>query len=266
MAQLDPEREADRAAGKAALILLFVFILLFILLFGIVPAAHGVSLVPGQPAKKHHRQKKQKQPSWFDYRVFIPSHENLLAQNAAIDEMGLPRIRDDQSLKSLEAEAALVPITDNEYVRVSPKLETKRRYCRPWVDAFLQELGRDYYTKFGEPIQVNSAVRTVKTQSWLLRWNHNAAPAHGETASAHLAGVAVDLQRRGLTREEIRFIQKELLTFAKINMVIVEEELKQPCFHVVVTEDYPVPPKINVVISEEEQRKVLNGILNDPTK
>jgi len=209
---------------------------------------------------RHHR--KPRKPSWFSYRVFVPSHESLLAQNAAIDAMGLPRIHDDKALKSMISEDVLVPITDDGYVRVSPKLEAKRRFCRPFVDAFLQELGQQYYARFGEPLQVNSAVRTERTQTLLRRWNHNAAPVHGETASAHLAGVAVDLQRRGLTQEQIRFIQRKLKYLSDLGMVIVEEELKQPCFHIVVTGEYPFPPPVNLIISNQDMMKGLDGILN----
>jgi hypothetical protein len=187
-------------------------------------------------ASAKHRKHK---PAMVDNRVFVGDADSLILQNEAIDEMRLPRILDDKQLKSLIGDADLVPITHNQYVAISPKLEAKRRYVKPSVNSFLQELGQEYYTQFREPIQVNSAVRTVKTQISLLRWNHNAAPVHGEKASAHLAGVAVDLQRRGLTPGQIRFIQQKLLIPARLNMVIVEEELKQPCFHIVVTGNYP---------------------------
>jgi Family of unknown function (DUF5715) len=189
-------------------------------------------------APKHRRHK----PVVVDDRVFKGTEDSLILQNEAIDAMGLPRIRDDKQLRSLIAEDVLVPLTQNRYVRVSPKLEAKRRYVKPSVDEFLQEIGQEFYAQFGTPIQVNSAVRTIKTQISLIRWNHNAAPIHGEKASAHLAGVAVDLQRRGLTEQQIRFIQQKLLIFARTNMIIVEEELKQPCFHIVVTGNYPLMP------------------------
>lgn len=204
------------------------------------------AVTPVKHAAKHRRHKKHK-PTWFEHRVFVPSRDNLLSQNAAIDELGLERLKDDKALKAAVAADGLVSITSNEYVRISPKLETKRRFCRPWVDDFLQELGKAYFEEFEEPIQVNSAVRTVRTQIRLIHWNHNAAPAHGETASAHLAGVAVDLQRRGLTRRQIGFIQQKLLYLAKLNMVIVEEELTSGgCFHIVVTGEYPYPPIVKM--------------------
>ena len=202
-------------------------------------------------AKKH---RKPRQPSWFAYRAFPPTPDSLLLQNAAIDELGLPRIKDSKALVALVQSDELVPITANKYVHISPKLEANRRYCRPWVDAFLQELGKAYFDRFEEPIQVNSAVRTTKTQMSLLRWNHNAAPVHGDKASAHLAGVAVDLQRRGLTQAQVRFIQQRLLYLAGLNMVIVEEELKQPCFHIVVTGTYPWLPPLKL---EEKQPDLL---------
>jgi hypothetical protein len=209
----------------------------------------------------HHRR-KPREPKWWERRVFVPSHESLLEQNSVIDRERLERVKNDSVLKELVKSDELVPITDNQYVRISPRLEAKRRYCRPEVDAFLQELGGEYYTEFGEPIQVNSAIRTEKTQSWLRRWNRNAAPVHGETASAHLAGIAVDLQRRGLTLPQVRFIQRKLLELAKWKMVIVEEELREPCFHVVVTDEYPVPPPMNLVIPLNPNQEILNGILN----
>jgi hypothetical protein len=206
------------------------------LMLAIAAPAFGVMAV----GARHHKRKHK--PTWFEYRVFVPSHENLLSQNQMIDDLGLPRIKNDAALRELIASDELVPITADEYVRVCYKLESKRRYVRPWVDYFLQDLGQEYYRRFGEAIQVNSAVRTERVQWHLLHINHNAAPVHGEAASAHLAGVAVDLQRRGLTQPQVRFIQQKLLYLSKLNMVIVEEELKQPCFHVVVTGEYPGPP------------------------
>ncbi len=221
------------------------YLLLVLLL--LVPFAGALRSTRRPPAHHVRHHKKPHVPQWWEYRVFLPSHQNLLEQNAAADALDLERIKDDKVLKALEANKDLVPITNNEYVRVSPMLEVKRRYCRPWVDIFLQELGQQYYEEFGqEPIQVNSAVRTVKTQIHLLHINRNAAPAHGNLASVHLTGMAVDLQRRGLTRKQVRFVQQKLLYLSKLGMVVVEEEIHNGgCFHVVVTGGYPYPPPMN---------------------
>jgi hypothetical protein len=215
--------------------------------------------VPAVAAAKKPRKHK---PAPVDDRVFAATPDSLILQNEAIDAMGLPRIRDDRQLRSLVSEEALVPVTVDRYVAISPKLEAKRRYVRPTVDEFLQELGREYFEQFGKPIQVNSAVRTVRTQIGLLHWNRNAAPAHGDKASAHLAGVAVDLQRRGLTPEQIRFVQRKLLIFARMDMVIVDEELREPCFHIVVTGNYPVLPAPDL----QPNMPLLDPLLLQPTE
>jgi hypothetical protein len=224
------------------------------------------AVTTAQHVKRHHR--KPKQPSWFSYRAFPPTPDSLIEQNEVIDGLGLPRIKDGKALKTLEADAELVPITENMYVRISPKLETDRRYAKPWVNAFLQELGAEYFAAFAEPIQVNSAVRTLKTQARLIRWNKNAAPVHGEKASAHLAGVAVDLQRRGLTQAQVQFIQQKLLTLAGLHMVIVEEELREPCFHIVVTGNYLTTPaldqKLPAVVNFKEVDHDISNALDCP--
>ena len=222
-----------------------------------------LALLLACPAFARHRR-TTRFLGWWEYRVFVPSRANLLSQNIMIDALGLPRIKNDSALKEMVRSDDLVPITQNRYVRVSPKLEAKRRFCRPWVDVFLQELGQEYHARFGVAIQVNSAVRTEKTQKRLRRVNRNAAPVHGEAASAHLAGVAVDLQRRGLTREQIKFVQQKLLYLSKLGMIIAEEELQQPCFHIVVTGEYPYPPPLTMLPLNID-RGIVNGIVNPTT-
>jgi hypothetical protein len=175
-----------------------------------------------------------------EFRAFPPSRASLLAQNAAIDRMGLPRIKDSAQLDALVRAGELVPIRTTRALSIDKRLPRNRAYVRPWVADFLTELSEQFYAAFGKPLQVNSAVRTVDVQRRLRRINGNAAPYEGETASAHLAGVAVDLQRRKLTPAQKRFLQWRLLIAAARGRVIVEEELKQPCFHVVVVTTLPL--------------------------
>jgi hypothetical protein len=115
-------------------------------------------------------------------------------------------------------------------------LPTNRRYTRPWVNSFLDSIGSAYLAQFGKQLQVNSAVRTVKVQRSLSHWNRNAAPAHGETASSHLAGLTVDIARRGLTKKQNTWIESYLMSLG--NAVIVEKEIHQPCYHICVRGDY----------------------------
>ncbi len=113
-----------------------------------------------------------------------------------------------------------------------------RRYCRPWTRDFVEDLSQAYYRQFQAKIQVNSAVRTVKVQKKLRRHNRNAAPAYGDTASSHLAGVTLDLQRRGMSKEQVRFVQRYLFYLRALGLVEPEEERRQWVFHVMVSDRY----------------------------
>lgn len=170
--------------------------------------------------------------------MFRPSHESLLIQNAEIDRLNLPRIQDDTELEALKADGSLLPIIPGESLRIEPSLDPTRRYCRPWTRDFVDDLSQAYYNRFHEQIQVNSAVRTVKVQRKLRRHNRNAAPWEGDTASSHLAGVTVDLQRRGMTKAQIRWMEYYLFYMKALGLVEPEEERRHWCFHIMVSGRY----------------------------
>jgi len=156
--------------------------------------------------------------------MFRPSHESLLIQNAEINRLELPRIQNDTELEALKADGSLLEIRAGEMLRFDPRLDPTRRYCRSWTLDFVDDLSQAYYNRFHEQIQVNSAVRTVMVQKKLRRHNRNAAPADGDTASSHLAGVTVDLQRRGLNKEQLRWMQHYLFYMKSLGLVEPEEE------------------------------------------
>jgi len=78
----------------------------------------------------------------------------------------------------------------------------------------------------------------VKVQKKLRRHNRNAAPAEGDTASSHLAGLTVDLQRRGMTQEQIRWMEHYLFYMKALGLVEPEEERRQWVFHIMVSGHY----------------------------
>ncbi len=170
--------------------------------------------------------------------MFRPSHESLLLQNAEIDRLELHRIQDDDELESLKLSGDLLPIIPGEALRFDPRLDPSRRYCRPWTRDFVQDLSQAYYHRFHDQIQVNSAVRTVMVQKKLRRHNRNAAPYEGDTASSHLAGLTVDLQRRGMTKEQIRWTERYLFYMKALGLVEPEEERHQWVFHIMVSGRY----------------------------
>jgi hypothetical protein len=170
--------------------------------------------------------------------MFRPSHESLIIQNAEIDRLDLPRIEDETELEALKADGSLLEIRAGEMLRFDPRLDPSRRFCRPWTRDFVEDLSQAYYSRFHQQIQVNSAVRTVKVQKKLRRHNRNAAPADGDTASSHLAGVTVDLQRRGMSKDQIRWMEHYLFYMKALGLVEPEEERHQWVFHIMVSGHY----------------------------
>ncbi|MFZ3214287.1 MAG: DUF5715 family protein [Terriglobales bacterium] len=169
--------------------------------------------------------------------VLRGSYESMLRQNEEIDRLDLPRIADEVELAELEARRDLVPIEETDGVHIAIR-EASHRFCRPWTHTFLQDLGAAYYKEFGQPIQVNSAVRTMEYQRKLRRHNGNAAPEAGETASSHLGGLTVDINRRGLSRQQHQFIVDYLFNLREEGIIEVAEERRQPVFHIMISERY----------------------------
>ena len=72
----------------------------------------------------------------------------------------------------------------------------------------------------------------------MRRHNRNAAPWEGDTASSHLAGVTVDLQRRGMTKQQIVWMEHYLFYMKALGLVEPEEERRHWCFHIMVSGHY----------------------------
>jgi hypothetical protein len=184
---------------------------------------------------EHHRRHFR----WLHWNpMFRPSHESLLLQNAEVDRLNLPRIQDETELEALKADGSLLELIPGDSLRIDPRLDPSRRYCRSWTLDFVDDLSQAYFNRFHDQIQVNSAVRTVKVQRKLRRHNRNAAPWEGETASSHLAGVTVDLQRRGMGKEQIRWVERYLFYMKALGLVEPEEERRQWVFHIMVSGRY----------------------------
>jgi hypothetical protein len=198
--------------------------------------------------------------------VFRPSHDSLLRQNQEIDRLDLPRIQNDEELEQLKASQDLVPIVSSKTLRFDPRLVPSRRYCRPWTRDFLVDLSEAYYQHFHAPIQVNSAVRTVQVQKKLRRHNRNAAPETGETASSHLAGITVDLQRRGMTKAQVKWVEQYMMPLKDAGLVEPEEERRQWVFHVAVSGRYAEwrDSKLTAVEPPVTNVSVPNTISADP--
>jgi Family of unknown function (DUF5715) len=175
------------------------------------------------------------------YPKFTPmypgSHELLVEQNAELDRSQVQRMNSEFELMQSESSNDLVQVNETEALKIADNLQDTRRYCRPWTRDFLQDLSQAYFDVFHAPLMVNSLVRTASQQMTLRRHNRFAAPAFGDTASTHLAGVAVDLSRRGLSNTQYQWIRSYLQPLQQKGLVNPIEE-RQPVLHVVVFDKY----------------------------
>src|SRR5947199_9616078 len=207
---------------------------------------------------RYHRMHRIRRIPWNP--VFKPSHESLLLQNAEINSRNLPRIRDDKQLQKLIGNGELVAIVPNESLRIQPSLDPARRYCRPWTLDFLNDLSEAYYKEFHDQIQVNSAVRTVLVQKKLRRHNRNAAPETGETASSHLAGLTVDLQRRGMSKAQVKWMEEYLRPLKEAGLIEPEEERRHWYLHIMVAGAYDDWRATRMFAAQQDVNKTLSEL------
>jgi hypothetical protein len=170
--------------------------------------------------------------------VLRGSHDSLLRQNEEIDRLKLVRINDDQQLEELELRGELVNLHESRALQIAANLELNRRFCRPWTRDFLEDLSQSFYAEFHQPIQVTSLVRTVDQQARLQRWNHNAAPIDGDTASSHLAGLTVDIGKSPMSRKQRAWIDRYVLHLQELGLVEAAEERRQACYHIMISNRY----------------------------
>ena len=207
---------------------------LLVLIVAVLAGAQSFAI--NHSTRYRHRRTRFRHVVWNP--VLKGSYDSMMRQNDESDRLQLPRIADDQQLLELERTQELVPIPESGALRVSPAVHPDKRYARPWVVQFLGDMSKAYYSEFHVPMQVNSAVRTIEQQHKLRRSNHNAAPENGDNASSHLAGITVDLAKRGLTRTQHAWIESYLKNLRDQNLIEVAEERRQACFHVMISDRY----------------------------
>ncbi|MHB1700040.1 MAG: DUF5715 family protein [Acidobacteriaceae bacterium] len=188
------------------------------------------------------------------------SREILVHQNTMADHEGLLRVKDDADLLQLRRQRQLVALPETEEMRVAEQLPENRRFCRPWTNTFLVDIGRSHYARFHQPLQVNSAVRTVAFQRRLRRINGNAAPIKGDTASPHLTGETIDIAKRGLSMTEIAWMRGYLLPLQQEGKIDVEEEFQQSVFHISVYKSYAAPAAEPKSPAERKSRSSLLAV------
>jgi Family of unknown function (DUF5715) len=171
--------------------------------------------------------------------AFPGSRQSLLEQNDVTKD--LPRYADLKAMLAAVDRGELSKIDYTECLKVH--VPFNRAFLRPEALTVLNQISLTFYQRYHKPLQINSAVRTLQDQRRLRRWNRNAAAVTGQAASVHPTGYAFDLQRRGLNRAQLGYLRDILMFWRNQGLIIVEEEVKQPCFHVVAIPQHPGRPE-----------------------
>lgn len=188
------------------------------------------------------------------------SHDILVHQNRMAVTDGLDRIQNDADLLRLRRQNLLIALPDETGAYPDERLPMNRRYARSWTVSFLRDLARAHYTRFGTPLIVTSAVRTVEFQRRLVRTNGNAAPPTGDIASPHLYGQAVDIGKRGMSLTELTWMRAYLTPVENDGKIDVEEEFQQSCFHISVYRSYlGLPSPQTLPPTQQLQRPLLTA-------
>lgn len=183
------------------------------------------------------------------------SPRSLEIQNEEAERSELSYIPDDEALERMKKGRFIVPIPVNHTLVMDPRLEDKWHFVRPWTAKFLTDLSRDFYREFREPLQINSAVRTVERQLELRHQNGNAAPHRGHRRSVHPTGAAIDIAKLGRSGPQIKWLTLRLLKLERAGLIEATEEHRQAVFHIMVMKKYGDPPKP----APERRKKVPRG-------
>lgn len=170
--------------------------------------------------------------------VLAAKRSSQTVQNERANEYHLARMQNRAMIVRYFGDgllAAVPPETRDYYLHGIPPSYC---YLRPWAKRFLDQIGREYYATFHQPLRVTSMIRTVESQRRLERRNFNAAEATGLDRSSHLTGATLDISKHEMDAREKRWFRHQLIDLEQGGYLYAVEEFEQPCFHVMVFPNY----------------------------
>lgn len=173
----------------------------------------------------------------FAVSGLLGTPKSLQRENEVAKTESLTLVEDDRVLEELKSSGKLVSMPVS--VNMDKNLDMKWWYCLPCTQKYLDDIAIRYTNKFQKRFRVTSVVRTLEREVEISYENPNAAPAYGGVMSFHLYGATFDVSKFGMTKEEIQWVQKELLGAENKNYIeATEESIKVQCFHIMVFSSY----------------------------
>jgi uncharacterized protein YcbK (DUF882 family) len=167
------------------------------------------------------------------------SMESVVYQNYLMEKEMLKKTKTQAGINDLKKKKVLVKLESGDELKFDSKqVKKENRYCLGRVKNFLGDMSEEFYEEFENPIVITSLSRSAEYQKKLRKKNGNASQIFEGSGSAHSAGAAVDIKKRGLSARELKWIRNYLLEQEEAGLVEATEEYIQPNFHVMVLADY----------------------------
>lgn len=173
-----------------------------------------------------------------DDAALIATDSSQAIQNERANEFHLARLRNLAMVQQFRAEGLLVYVPQRMPYYYLHDVPGDYRYLRPWSKLFLDQLSREYYARFHQPLRITSMLRTVQVQRRLTRWNPNAADAVGADRSSHLTGATLDISKHSMSYRGVLWMRRYLRQMKAAGYLYPVEEFHEPCFHVMVFPTY----------------------------
>lgn len=163
-------------------------------------------------------------------------------QNERANQYHLTRLSNLAMVREFRSEGLLVSVPSRMPFYYLDHVSPDYSYLRPWAKVFLDQISREYYARFGQPLRVTSVLRTVQMQERLTRWNPNAAQAVGSDRSSHLTGATLDISKHFMSYRGELWMRRYLVQLERAGYLYAIEEFHEPCFHVMVFPTYRQSP------------------------
>lgn len=173
-----------------------------------------------------------------DDAALIATDSSQAIQNERANQFHLARLRNLAMVQQFRAEGLLVYVPQRMPYYYLHDVPGEYRYLRPWSKLFLDQLSREYYARFHQPLRITSMLRTVQVQRRLTRWNPNAADAVGADRSSHLTGATLDISKHSMSYRGVLWMRRYLRQMKAAGYLYPVEEFHEPCFHVMVFPTY----------------------------
>lgn len=160
------------------------------------------------------KKRKNKLKASFLYSYSLALH------NAVADRCGVERIKTLERTNKLARQGYLAPVpaeTPHYWNAAQPEF----RYLLPVAKEFLEEIAREFYSRFGAPLKITEMMRDEEYQKKLVRSRVFGASSNADCripsqCTLHFTGLAFDISKMNISKKPMTWKQiKWIVNFLK---------------------------------------------------